>query len=181
MPMLVQSIDGALPVLFPDVSAHLQRLNEKLRFYDAASSSLQIEKIRTASAIAPNALEHVIDFYEKAGILACAKPCAFCNLQEFVLQRSANAACASQSLQFPKLRPARIVRFVGFKGANNRPFFAFGAQPRIQRPDISLGGWLRHGSHKILRGANVLAHEQNVQVRAVTDLASPKFSERDDG
>jgi hypothetical protein len=40
MPSLVQSVDGTLPVLFPDVCAHLQRLNEKLRFYDAASSGL---------------------------------------------------------------------------------------------------------------------------------------------
>src|SRR5439155_17907963 len=180
MPVLVQPIDGELPVLFPDVSAHLQRLNEKLRFYDAANSGLQIEKIRSASALATNALEHAIDFYEKIGILAGAMPCAFCNFHEFVLQLSANAACASQSLQFPRLRSARIVRFVSFKRADNRAFFAFRAQPCIQRPDTSLGRWVRHRVHNILRGANVVAHEQNVEVRAVTHLASTKFSESDD-
>src|SRR5262249_7151279 len=40
---------------------------------------------------------------------------------------------------------------------------------------------LRHGRHEILRSTNVLSDKQNVQVRAIADLASPKFSERDDG
>src|SRR5205807_6620097 len=102
---LVHAIDGTLPVWFPDISAHLQCLNEKFRFYDAAASGLQIEKIRSASALTPNALKHVIDFNEKVGIRACATPRAFCNRHEFVLQ-SADAACASQRLQFPRLRSA---------------------------------------------------------------------------
>src|SRR4029077_7855197 len=46
---------------------------------------------------------------------------------------------------------------------------------------IAFCGWLRHGGHKILRGANVFANEQNVQVGAVAELASSKLSERDDG
>src|SRR5438270_675039 len=48
-------------------------------------------------------------------------------------------------------------------------------------PDVSLCGRLRHGDHEILGGANVVAHKQDVQVRAVADLASSKFSERYDG
>ena len=79
------------------------------------------------------------------------------------------------------MRSACVIRFKRIKRADHWAFFAFRAQPCIQRPDISLGGWLRHGDHKILRGANVFAHKQNVQVRAVADLASPKLSERDDG
>ena len=79
------------------------------------------------------------------------------------------------------MRSACVIRFISFKRADHRAFFAFRTQPCIQRPDISLGSWLRHGDHKILRGANVFAYEQNVQVRAVADLASPKLSERDDG
>src|SRR4029077_8463414 len=181
MPGLVHAIDGALPVLFPDISADLQCLNEKVRFYDAAVSGLQIEKIRSASALTPNALKHVINFYEKVGILSCATPCAFCNRHELVLQRPADAACASQRLQFPRLHSACVVRLVGFERTDNRAFFALRTQPCIQRPDVPLCSWLRHGDHKILRGVNVISHKQDVQVRAVADLASSKFSERDDG
>src|SRR5258707_12813040 len=74
-----------------------------------------------------------------------------------------------------------MIRFKGFKRADHRAFFAFRTQPCIQCPDISLGGWLRHGGHEILRSTNILAYKQNVQVRAVADLASSKLSERDDG
>src|SRR5881275_2364262 len=122
MSLLVQSIDGALPVLFPDIFANLQCLNEKLRFYDAAASGLQIKKIRAASALTPNALTHVVDFNEKIGILTCTTPCAFCALHELTLQRPAHTACASQRLQFPRLGWACIVRPVGFKRADDRTF-----------------------------------------------------------
>src|SRR4029434_6105342 len=70
MPRLVHTIDSTLPVLFPDISAHLQCLNEKLRFDDAAVSGLQIEKIRSASALTPNALKHVIDTNKNVRIRA---------------------------------------------------------------------------------------------------------------
>src|SRR4029079_7265652 len=38
MPAPVQFVDGTFPALFPDVCAHLQRLDDKLRFYDAAGA-----------------------------------------------------------------------------------------------------------------------------------------------
>ena len=85
MPGLVHAIDGTLPVLFPDISAHLQGLNKKLRFYDAAVSGLQIEKIRSASALTPNALKHVIDSNQKVRILPGTTPCALSDLHEFIL------------------------------------------------------------------------------------------------
>src|SRR6266403_2627046 len=74
-----------------------------------------------------------------------------------------------------------MIRFKGYKRADHRTFFTFRAQPCIQSPDISLGGWLRHCDHEILRSTNVFTHKQHVEIRAVADLSSSKLSERDDG
>src|SRR4030095_2392319 len=79
------------------------------------------------------------------------------------------------------LGPLCVVGLISFKGANDRAFFSFGAQPCVKQPNISFGSWLRHGDDKILRATNVVAYEQNIEVRAIADIASAKFTQSDNG
>ena len=78
-------LDRELEVLLPFVLAHLQRLNEKFRLDNSSTSGLQIEKIRSASPLAPNALEHVINSYEEIGVLTGVTPGGLRNFHEFAL------------------------------------------------------------------------------------------------
>ena len=108
-------------------------------------------------------------------------PHAFCNLDKVILHRPGNGTSASQRLQLPRLRAVSVIPSIRFNGTNNRALFAFGAQPWIKWPNVSLGSWLRHGEDEILRGPGVIADKQNVQVRAIADLVSAEFTEGDDG
>src|SRR4029453_13081742 len=79
------------------------------------------------------------------------------------------------------LGPVCVVGLISFKGANDRAFFSFGPQPCVKQPNISFSSWLRHRDDKILRGSNVVAYEQNIEVRAIADIASSKFTQSDHG
>jgi len=63
-----------------------------------------------------------------------------------------------------------------FNRTNDWPFFPFGTQSRIERPNVSLSGRLRHCADQLLRRAIVIANEQTVQICAVTDFSSAKFT-----
>src|SRR5262245_31526509 len=78
-----QSAQRAVPVWLPDVCAHLQCLNKKFGFDNSAASGLQIKKIRSAASLAPDALEHTVDFHEMLGVLTGAAPGGFRKFHEF--------------------------------------------------------------------------------------------------
>src|SRR5439155_2531399 len=147
----------------------------------SAASSLSIKTVRSASAFAPNALKHFIDSYEEIRILTGATPDAPCNLHEFALERSADGTCASQRLQLPRPGAICVIPLTSFNRTNDWPFFPFGTQSRIERPNVTLSGRLRHRAHQLSRRAIVIANEQNVQICAVTDFSSAKFTKGDDG
>jgi hypothetical protein len=81
---LTQSTHCALPVRFPDFLAHLQCLNQKFCFDDSAGSGLQIEKIGSAASLAPNSLEHGVDFDQKLGVLTATVPGRFGDFHELI-------------------------------------------------------------------------------------------------
>ncbi len=72
-----------------------------------------------------------------------------------------------------------------------RTFLAIRAQPRIEHPNVSFGSRLRHVDDQILRGANFFARlhlttvrpadEQNIEIGAIAELVSAKFSESNHG
>ena len=94
-------------------------------------------------------------------------------------------------MDFPKLRPLPVIRFVTFERTNEWTLISVGPEPRIERRQISFRARLRARPDQILRSADIAARlrlttarqadEQHIQISAVTDFASPKFSERDDG
>src|SRR5205814_8131546 len=88
-----QLIECAFPIRFPDIFAHLQGLNQKFSFDNPAGSGFEIEKIGSTSALASNALEHIVDHYGKIDILTGMTPVAFCYCEKFTLQRHCHRAC----------------------------------------------------------------------------------------
>src|SRR6266516_7458284 len=98
MAAFAQPIDGGLPIRLPDIFSHLQRLNQKFAFDNSADSRFEIEKIRSASALAPNALEHVVDPDAKIDMPAGVAPSAFSHFHKILSQRPDNRTRASQCL-----------------------------------------------------------------------------------
>src|SRR6266699_155513 len=98
MAAFAQPIDGALPIRLPDIFSHLQRLNQKFALDNSADSGFEIEKIRSASALTPNALEHVVDPDVKIDMPASLAPGAFSHFHKILSQRPHNRAGASQCL-----------------------------------------------------------------------------------
>src|ERR1051325_6883882 len=94
-------------------------------------------------------------------------------------------------MDFPKLRPLPVIGFVTFERTDKWTLVPVGPEPRIERGQISFRARLRACPDQILRSADIPARlrlttarqadEQHIQIGAVTDFASPKFAERDDG
>src|SRR2546428_11851173 len=105
-------------------------------------------------------------------MLAGVTPGAFCDFDKLALQWPCNGTCASQRLQFPRLRPVCGIRLISLRRTNERAFLPLGAQLGIEDPNISLSRWLRHRDDQGLLRAYVVTDENTVPVGDEADLSS---------
>src|SRR5438552_17729163 len=99
---------------------------------------------------------------------------------ESFLVRTGYRPGASERLNLPKLRTIAIVGLEGLERADERPFFAFGTQARINRCDDTF--WTRNRKHgdEILRSAKIMADKHEIKIGGIGQLAASEFSHCDD-
>jgi len=84
-------------------------------------------------------------------------------------------------MDFPKLRALAVIGFACCKGRDQGSLIAIGSKAGIHCSDCSFAARLCYCRHKVLRGARVLAHKQQIKICAVIYFPTAEFSERDDG
>src|SRR5688572_15533954 len=100
---------------------------------------------------------------------------------EFVLQGPRQRSRAREGLGFPKLAARLEVSFICRERARENPFLTVRTEASVERPDASFRGRLRHRHHQMLCGPHIFTDKYDIEVGAVSNLASAKFAHRDDG
>src|SRR5437763_16789101 len=118
--------NGSCHLRIRNARAHLQRLDEKLRFDNSPLSGFEIELIGSAAAVAPDALQHRIDLNAQIRTLAGGAPNTLREVHEFILQRTGNRPGAGQGLRFPQLGARLIVSFLGRERAAENSLLSVG-------------------------------------------------------
>src|SRR6266480_7931238 len=114
---------------------------------------------RSASSLALDTLEHIVDLHEEVGALASLSPITLCDRDESISSWTRNWSRTAEGVYFPKLSSLLVIPLISFERTNQRTLFPFGAQSCIDRPNVSLGSRVRHGGQELLRGAIVVANE----------------------
>src|SRR5438477_11905749 len=97
-----------------------------------------------------------------------------------LLVRTGYRPGASERLNLPKLRTIAIVGLEGLERADERPFFPFRTQARINRCDDTFGTWDGKNGDEILCRAKIIADKHEIEIGGIGQLAAPEFSHRDD-
>src|SRR5205807_7311494 len=113
----------------------------KLNLDDSSNAGLEIERVVTTAPFRADALQHGIDFAEQIRIAACDGPGGVRDCAKGLPVRAGYRPGASERLDLPKLGTIAIVGLEGLERADERSFFPFGTQARVNGCDDPFRTW----------------------------------------